>query len=428
MPSDLAVPLDEARRHPSTADRLVWLLVAMAPLLFALACWSPGGAAGGQQLLLAYSLPISAIELSIFAYAVSAGLTLREALARAPRWAQLALGLVVAIAIVTAQLAANPLHSTIRTAQLLIHLLFGFGAWHLLQTRWAPLRAQVWPGIVVGTCLYLAAVVAWVIAVQDRPDFDWKRFALGVVHIRQTGFYSAAGAAAAIGLAAATTRRGYWLAVAAASLLTALSFWSGTRGSLFAVLAAFAAGLVLLPALRTLRMAGAMIVSTAAGALLSLVHSAPHPYYGLLRISQSAAATGADEIATGRLGMWRAALEAVRERPLFGYGESQFGVAVPGWSQFNHPHNIFVQVLVQWGIVGFLCYFSLAAFVAWRFVLAVRRGGPDMVAPFLVAGALFAMSLYEGALYHPYPIMMIVLSVAFVLARPDHRGVAGWLR
>ena len=421
MPSDLAVPLDEDRRDLTIAGRLLWLLVALSPLLFALACWNPDGATAGQHLALRYSLPISAIELAVFAYALSAGLNPREALARVPRWAQLTLGLVVAIAIVTAQIAATPLHSTIRTAQLLIHLLFGFGVWHLVRTRWAPLQGQVWPWVVAGTCLYVAAAIAWVLAVQDVAGFDWKRFSLGVVHIRQTGFYSAAGAAAAIGLAAAArTRRSYWLAVAAASLLTALSFWSGTRGSLFAVLAAFAAGLVLLPALRTMRMAGAMVVSTAAGALLSLVHSAPHPYYGLLRISQSAAATGADEIATGRLGMWRAALEAVRERPLFGYGESQFGVAVPGWSQFNHPHNVFVQILVQWGIVGFLCYFALAALVGWRFVLAVRRGGPDLIAPFLVAGALFAMSLYEGALYHPYPIMMIVLSVAFVLASRDH--------
>ena len=421
MPSDLALSLDKHRRELTVADRLLWLLVALSPLLFALACWNPDGATDGRQLLLAYSLPISAIELAVFAYAVSADLNLREALARVPRWAQLALGLVVAIAIVTAQLAVNPLHSTIRTVQLVIHLLFGFSAWHLFRTRWVPLQGRVWPWIVAGSCLYVAAVVAWVLAVQDVAGFDWKRFSLGVVHIRQTGFYSAAGAAAAIGLAAAaTTRRTYWLAVAAASLLTALSFWSGTRGSLFAVLAAFAAGLVLLPALRTVRMAAAMVVSTAAGALLSLVHSAPHPYYGLLRISQSTAATGADEIATGRIGMWRAALEAVRERPLFGYGESQFGVAVPGWSQFNHPHNVFVQILVQWGIVGFLCYFALAAFVAWRFVLAVRRGGPDLIAPFLVAGALFAMSLYEGALYHPYPTLMIVFSVAFVLARSDH--------
>ena len=38
-------------------------------------------------------------------------------------------------------------------------------------------------------------------------------------------------------------------------------------------------------------------------------------------------------------------------------------------------------------------------------------------APFLVAASLFTMSLYEGALYHPYPIMTVVLAVAFVRRR-----------
>jgi O-antigen ligase len=403
---------------PNGVDRVIWLLVALSPFLFAMASWNPEGAARFQMYALRYSLPITIIELIVIARAMTASFSLKRLLEAVPRWAMLVLALLVVIAIVTAELAVKQPRSLLRTGQLLIHLTFGFSVWHLLSTRWAPLARQIWPWVVVGTCLYVLAVVFWVLAVQDRPDFNWTRFSLGVMHIRQTGFYSAVGAAAAIGLAsAARTRTAYWSSVAAASVLLGLSYWSGTRSSLVAVLVAFLVGIVLLPALRNWRAVGALVSSAVAGALISLPFAPPHPWYGLLRISETAAAAGADELTTGRMRMWQATLDAVMQRPLFGYGESQFSVAVPDWRQFNHPHNIFLQIAVQWGLVGLIAFLSLGALLAWHFLGAARKGGADMTAPFLVAVSLFTMSLYEGSFYHPYPVMMVALSVAFVLAR-----------
>ena len=88
------------------------------------------------------------------------------------------------------------------------------------------------------------AVAIFVLAIPDPARFDWLQFGLAVTNIRQTGFYAAVGAAAALGLAAVETRRAHhagW--VAAATACFALSFWSGTRGSVVAVVAAVAAWL-----------------------------------------------------------------------------------------------------------------------------------------------------------------------------------------
>ncbi|WP_162806504.1 O-antigen ligase family protein [Sphingosinicella terrae] len=398
----------------------MWLLVALAPFLFALASWNPSGERRiGQALALGLSLPITLIELLVIVLALASGFEIRRTLGAMPAWAKLLLATLLAVAIGTALTAVIPARAWIRTAQLAIHLLFGLSAWHLFRTRWAGLASSAWWWITIGTCLYVAMVAAWVFAVHDEPRFDWKSFGLAVGHIRQTGFYSAAGAGAALGLAAiARSRSGYALAVAAATLLVALSCWSGTRGSLFAVFAAFAAGLVFLPSMRNRRAVVALVIAHIGGALVSLLHQAPHAFYGLWRISETAAATGADELATGRLRMWAASFDAILERPLFGWGESQFLVAVPSWGQFNHPHNILVQVLVQWGMVGFMCWLVLAGWLGWRFLAAARAGGPALVPPFLVAASLATMAMYEGALYHPYPFMMVVLALAFVLASP----------
>lgn len=408
-------------RSLSGADRLAWLLVALAPAIFAIASWSRTGERNSvQALLLSFSLPITAIEMVVILFAARAGFQPSQAVARLPAWALIALVLLVAVAAGTAALVApNGATAILRTIAWAIHLLFGFSAWYLLGTRWAPLRRAVWPWIAAGVALYVLVLAALVLAIPDEAAFNWKFLGLGVTHVRQVGFYSVVGAAAALGLAAVERSwPRYWLAVAAASLFLALSYWSGTRGSLFAILAAFGAGFVLLPAMRTIRAAAALVVGNAAGALIALVHVPPHPFYGVLRISRTAASASADAITTGRIAQWTASARAVLERPFFGHGESQYGFAVPAYAEFNHPHNILLQVALQWGLVGFACFFSLAALLGWRFVAAARGGGAGQAPAFLVAVGLATMALYEGSLYHPYPVMMFALALAFVLAAP----------
>jgi O-antigen ligase len=407
-------PIARAR----ATDYFVCGLLALSPFLFALASWNPSGERRvSQALALTFSLPVTVIEIVVILYGSLTGFSLAAAFRQFPRWAKYVLAALVVIAIATAAFADNPIRSSIRTWQLLIHLAFGFVVAYLFQTRWAPLRGRFWAWTVAGTSLYVVATIAWVLAVQDDPDFNWIRFSLGVVNIRQTGFYSTVGAAAALGLAAiAQTRAGYWTAVAAASLMTALTFWSGTRGALVAVVVAFAAASIFVPSVRNWRSIGALVASTAIGAILSLLHQVPHPLYGVLRMWSASTVPDANVATSSRLEMWRGAIEAARERILFGYGESQFGVAGLQWSDFNHPHNILLQVLIQWGAIGFVCYFSLAAYLAWRCLAIVRTDSSDAVAPFLVLTALLVMSLYEGSLYHPYPYMMVVLAAAFLLS------------
>lgn len=402
-----------------TVDGFVWLLVASSPLIFAILSWNPSQKRDlGQALLLTYSLPITAIEIIVIILALCVGFKPGIVIRRMPAWSRFALMILVAVAVGTIIFVAqNAVPAFIRTYAWAVHLLFGFSVWHLMQTRWAPLRQRIWPSIAVGVGLYLVVLGALLLAIPDERTFDWKALRLGVIHVRQVGFYSVVGAGAALGLAAVERGRiAYWGAVAAASFFLALSFWSGTRGSLLAILAAFMGGLIVLPTMRNWRSIGALAASFLAGGLISLAHLPPHPFYGMLRISRTAAAAGADEMASGRLALWTASARAALDRPLFGYGESQFGIAVPGWAEFNHPHNVFVQVLVQWGIVGFICFFSLAGLLGWHFVTGARRGGPDMVPAFLVAGSLATMSLYEGTLYHPYPVMMLIVALAFVLS------------
>jgi len=402
----------------SRSYKWLWLLIALVPAIFAVATWSPGGertAVHGVTRFLA--LPVLAAELIVIAAALASGFRPMSMIMDWPRWAQATLAILVAVAFGTALFVAPPGSPTLlRTCISVAHLLFGLAARHLMRA--APTGDRFWWMMVAGLCAYAAILVAFVLSITSPNKFDWKYFGLGVVHVRQLGFYSVVGGAAAIGLAAASSTRNQWLlATAAASVMLAISFWSGTRGSLVAIAAAFALGMVVMPALRRLRALAAFASSFAFGAILSLVHLPPNKYFGLLRIAQATGGNSADEIGSGRVEMWAGTLRLALERPLFGHGESRFQFLVPeALDTYSHPHNVILQLLFQWGSVGLICFSLLAAAVGWIFLRASRTGGAYLAPAFLVVTSLLTMSLYEGTLFHPYPIMMIAIGIAYMLA------------
>lgn len=399
------------------APLIAWALVALAPVLFALLTWAPSGERTAVQGLMRFlAIPVLAVELVVVALA--AGLRPLGYLGAAPAWMKAALAALVVIALAnTALVAPSPVHASIRTAMWLIHLLFGLSVARLLAPSSPDLRRTLWRYVVIGLCAYVGILALFVMAIDDPAGFDWKYFGLGVVHVRQLGFYSLVGAAAALGLAAGQAGRSYWLSVLAASLMLGLSFWSGTRGSPVALLAALILGAILVPALRTVRLLGAAILSGAGGLLLSLIYLPPASFFGLVRISQSVSGGSVEELGSGRVAMWREALRAVGDRPLFGHGEAPMGLLIDNPYALNHPHNVILQVLLQWGAVGALCFFTLGAALCWRAWRRIGPAGSEAAPAFLVAASLLVMALYEGSFYHPYPVMMIAVSMAFLLTR-----------
>jgi len=373
-----------------------------------------------------YGGPVLAIELFAVIYAFVSGFEPLRAIRTAPIWAQAALLVLIAVGFYTALVVApERLLSLSRTVIWLLHLMFGMSVAYLAGISRVFLDRYFWSAVVAGLCGYALVLVLFVVMVPYPERFDWLHLRLAVGNVRQVGFYSAAGAAAALGLSFFQTRWYTFVAtVAAASVLISLSFWSGTRGSIFAVWAAFAASVMLFPALRSARAIGTLVMITALGALLSVVHSVPNPHYGLARLAVSAGQQTAEGVSSGRLSMWIGTYNAILERPLLGYGESQFRAVIAESNGFNHPHNAVLQIAVQWGVVGAVCFLALSGLLAWRCYLALRTRYESLVPAFMVLASLLTMAMYEGTLYHIYPTMMIAMSLAVILgsdeaARPD---------
>lgn len=410
-----------ARRRGLRLDPALLALIAvgLSPAIFALAAWDPAQSASPLRFdLRRFSAPIVAIELAVILLAMARGLSFADRFRMLSAAARPLLGVLAIVATVTALWVA-PLRAdaVARTAIALLHLLFGFAATHLIASLPHERRRLIWPAVATGVLLYALLVPAFL---ASRPStFDWRYFGLGVINIRHVGYYAAAGAAVSLALAASseTIRRWAFPTLAAAACL-ALAFWSGTRGALAAVAAAVAIGSALLPVMRTPRAAAAVVAAFAIGAAFALFLPAGDSHFGVSRITSSLATGDAEALSSGRLALWIDTARHVADRPWFGHGDGQFRALVAaGGDQFNHPHNALLQFLLQWGLVGSACIAALAAMMIRR-ALVQRRCDARAAPAFMLLFAMLAYAMVDGTLYYPYPIMMVALAFAFLLA-PD---------
>ena len=403
--------------------------IALAPVLLGLVTWDTSGSrALVQDWIRLTGVPVVAVELLVIILALRRGFEPFRTIRTVPAWAQAALVVLILIAFANAAFVApDGLTSAVRSSMALMHLLFALGVAHLASVSEKWRGNALWIAIVAGLGAYLILLAVFIALIPAPGRFDWLHLGLGVMNIRHVGFFSAVGAAAALGLAGgALSVRGWLASVAAASIMFGMSFWAGSRGPITGVLAAFAAGLVLIPALRSRRAVIALVASVPAGAMLSLIHTVPNAHYGIARLTVAVSQRTVDAASSGRLELWAGTWRDILHRPLFGYGEGQLALLVPeARGVFHHPHNAILQVLFQWGFIGGLCFAALALLVGWHCFRRLRAAALPLLCPFLVIATLLIMSLHDGTLFFGYPLMMIALCLGTLGADRSPRRVAG---
>ena len=79
-----------------------------------------------------------------------------------------------------------------------------------------------------------------------------------------------------------------------------------------------------------------------------------------------------------------------------------------------HPHNVVLQVLLAWGIVGAACILVLAAAFAIFALRRVRALQGWLVPPFLAMTALAIFSAFDGTLYHALPLSLFAACAGLI--------------
>lgn len=414
--------------HPSAQMRII---VLSAPLLFAIMSWDLSQSAGNVSILKFFSVPVLFAEFLVVLCAHASGFGFRDLWALLPRRA--ALGAAALFLLAGASLlrpGPGTIIGLLELASWCLHGLFGLSCYAIL-TRSAGASGetdrQLWAGIAAALLPFCVLVIAFAVRALSVPDFDWGHFGLASTNVRHLGYYSLVGATLSIGLAVtAGGRCQMMLWILAAGILLGLSIWSGSRGPLAAFAMSLVAGAMLLRRARRLRLfaiaAGGVLVAVP----IAAIWTPPAPQYGLARIVGSIGPErqqSVDALSSGRVTLWKRSGEAIAKRPLFGHGQGRFRRALAD-NAFNHPHNVMLQTAFQWGAVGAALFLALLLWALTKAGKAAWKSGERALPPIMMIAGLLTMSLYDGAMFYPYPLMMLVLGMTALIAR-DALGLSG---
>ena len=130
------------------------------------------------------------------------------------------------------------------------------------------------------------------------------------------------------------------------------------------------------------------------------------------------------DISTGRTQIWLNALGAIRERPIFGYGENQMTTVAP-FGTLGQTHNVILQILLAWGAVGLACVAVLAIWFLARSLPVVRRDAADLLPPFMAMLALASLATIDGSLFHVIPVSIFAACAGMIASRwPTRQSAA----
>jgi O-antigen ligase len=380
---------------------LAWTFGLAPPLLFVLT-WSEDFAPL-QQMSRAYALPILASQLVVVLVSFREGFGLGR-----PRWLPTALvsGLLI-LAWGMAGHAQLLMPSLLRTGIWTLQLAFALAVVNLWHNRMLDLE-QWRTAILTGLLLVFLLLFAFVATTEHSPDERvWRLPAFG--NVRWFGYL----AAGAIGLAAPGFLQGSKIAWAVAATAYASAFWTGSRGPILAAVVGLALSTIFIREFRRLRVWVSFAACAIVGALLAWVLGALVAF----EAHGSGSAMRFDD--SGRIDVWRDTIDAISMRPWVGWGEAQFREIFRGVWPVAQPHNVVLQVLLAWGLIGALLCLALALWTTPRFLKAQSIDA----APFQCAALMLAVySMYDGALYYAHSLSLFVFCVAAAMAAGSPRA------
>ena len=396
-------------------------LVGLAPFIFALVTWKAGTLSVPQNILLYSAGPVFVTELCVIAFALREGMVRFIRDDPIPRLATAAIVAWVAVGAGTSLLAAPGEGIAVRwTLHWIVHLLFGFSLAYLClrQVRIRDLVVFYLVGFLLFTCVFVVfAVTYW-----NQP-IDWVRLLPGAMHIRHVGIFAAAMTGMSIGALTAARSRASAFAVFATTVIGfTLGVWTGSRGMVLSVVGATIAGAILIPAMRKVKIMGAAAVALAAA--VSIASWIPVPNDFMMGVSRAVEATTEREVTTGRVEIWTNVIHAIGRQPLFGYGPGQMPIVAP-YGTMGQPHNLILQILLDWGFAGMACVLIVAFFYLRRALPAVHREGQRLAAPFMAMMSLLLLSMIDAAMFHVLPVSIFAACAGMLASAWWGKGQAG---
>jgi O-antigen ligase len=121
--------------------------------------------------------------------------------------------------------------------------------------------------------------------------------------------------------------------------------------------------------------------------------------------------------ATGRLSVWRVAIELIAERPLLGWGYGSINFVLPAHTSevgfpAAHAHNAFLQVFLSTGLLGFVCFILV---MGMKIYFSVKSRDQMNIAAsfFLLIDGLTEVIAFQGPATTTTLVLALVLSLNY---------------
>lgn len=374
----------------TTRGAMIAWSIALAPTLLLLVTWSDHFSAE-LRLAKSFALPVLAIEIAVIIISFTEGFRLK----RPPNSVWAGLALLGAIAWVGALTAETPGISILYTLIWIIHISYAISIANLCVLKIVHVTDLI-SYVVIGFAIFTLFFILFIF-LKYEPDRNWINDIPAYNNIRWFGYY----AAATTGLCACGWLKGEKLPMLVAVLALAVSFWTGSRGAPTAVAAAYLVAVVLFPFAR--KGLSTFLLILLAAAILSLGMSI------ILPLGESALSRLSDG-SNGRVEVWLLAIDGISQRPWFGWGEAQFNNYISPLV-LAQPHNVILQILFAWGLVGGLLVLLLASWIGRPMFQAADEDNAPLVFALLT---IAAFSLIDGALYHVQSLSIFSLCVGLL--------------
>lgn len=207
--------------------------------------------------------------------------------------------------------------------------------------------------------------------------------------------------------------------------------WLGGRGSMLSVVLGLLFVLLLSRrSYRTSLSSGiALFVVLIVAVLLAHQHSV-FGFNGLFNsINRSVEAESVNRLSSGRLTIWAYSLDAIQGHWLLGLGPQGY-LFMPerSFHRTAMPHNMIVQFLVEWGVLGTTIFLCLLGRLFWVGLKALRKSGcldAISVSAAAIATSLTLHGLTDGTYYHGKPGFYLALSFGLWIAVSGSRFGGG---
>jgi O-antigen ligase len=396
---------------------MIWA-IALLPLFMTVTTWDSDGilTLAGYNLR-HYSIAVTACEL-VVVYITIRSYDWLLGFRALPSWSLGLIALWVALALFSA-ISAGPQSqlSIFMTLRYVLHGLF-FACLISLAAASTPTIEEKWAKILTaGGIAYVIALIAFILLLPEPDVFPWVARLPSATNIRQIGYYMAILSMAPLSLLMFNRESKIWLWGLCFASLIAFTAWSGSRGAIAGIVIGSALTLTLGKRLPKPKRLVACIAFSFAGITLSAALPPPAEGFGLFRMVD--ASINQADASSRRIEVWKNTITEIRNKPLFGHGAGTFRTNMePKYHiPINHPHQLALQYIYDWGIIGgsvALILLILLVFNIFRTVrsCSVMAGNMALAATFTTG----TIALVDGPLFSPLSIVLTLLMVAPALA------------